>query len=91
MPKNNFPNIYDVAGLPNLLTNNSKPTVETNTHPQKLTFYLSSDLAERLDLVARARALSRSAFVAQIVKKELSSPASLELENRMRSLSDSTS
>ena len=91
MSKNHFPNIYDVAGLPNLLTNNSKPNDESRTPPQKLTFYLSSDLAERLDLIARARSLSRSAFVAQLVKKELSSPTSLELENRMRSLSDSIS
>ena len=89
MPKLSFSNIYDVAGLPNLLNNVSNPSPPSST--QKLTFYLPSDLARRLDLVVRASAISRSSFIAQLVKKELDSPASLLLQSKMDSLFDENS
>ena len=84
MKKTSFPDLYDVAGLPHLLNNVGSKRAVGVEKPQKLTFYLATELAERLDSVARAKAMSKSAFVAELVEKELTREEAIEIERRMK-------
>lgn len=81
--KKNLTSLEEAAGLSSLLNPSSTPSSSLSS-PVKFTLYLDPSLAERVELIAALKGMSKSRFLASVLSSTLFSDSFSALVEKMK-------